>query len=235
MKYFSRQYLFLLIGIVFFAGCERTLAERRYTEIVMEPDAAPNTAIKDPQDFLSRMPQDDIHAAFAGANGSNVPANMQTNDPVLQEQLNASVARLPLVWKTPSSWSETKGSGMRLATFNSKDKSTETTIISLGGSAGGIAANVSRWMQQINLEVPAQGLESFIQEQERSKTASGLAYTLIDFTHLQEKATSDAPSMIAVVMEADGAQIFVKMTGSKQAVLQNRKDFMNLVSSLKVN
>lgn len=241
MKNFSRFSLLSLItaqliSMTALSGCEKPLAAHQYTEIIVEPPTPSNSSRNDSHDVFSQMPQDKIHAPFMG--GDSIPVDMQTTDPVLQEQLNASVARLPLIWQTPAGWAETKGSGMRLATFHNTDKKNpvEATIISLGGSAGGMNANVSRWMQQINLEVPAaQELDEFIKQQERLKTAADLPYILIDFTRLQDKKNSDVPSMMAAVVEVEGAQIFVKMTGTQQAVLQNRKTFMDLVRSLQIN
>ncbi|OGX30922.1 MAG: hypothetical protein A2787_01135 [Omnitrophica WOR_2 bacterium RIFCSPHIGHO2_01_FULL_48_9] len=244
-------------------GCERPIAERHYTEIfvdaekkamrrsndfsrmpqddihakIMSPDASDSQAM--PQDDIHSklMPQDEIHAGLKAQNmpGADMMGGMQ--DPALQQQINASADQTPLTWETPQEWIEKKGSGLRLATFSGTDPKAmvEVTIISLGGSAGGMIANVTRWMQQIQIDVPAKSdLENFISRQEKFSTTSDLPAQLIDFTQLQGNAGPDVPSMIAAIVERGDTQIFVKMTGSKQAVLQNRDRLKALAKSIKV-
>lgn len=187
------------------------------------------------------MPQDDIHKGIMPNSGMPAGMGMDMNNmqnAALNDQLNASVDRTPLAWKAPSGWTEIKGSGMRMATFKNADQDNpvEVTIVSLGGQAGGLEPNVTRWMRQINIDVPgAEQLDAFIKGQEKIKTDSGLPAMFVDLTQLQKDAQPNAPSLVAVVIERDNAQIFVKMTGSKQAVLANLKTFRSLVSSIKVN
>ena len=236
------------------AGCERPIAERRYTEIFVDAEKQ----VKGPSSDLSGMPQDDIHSKLipqddihsksmpqddihAGVIAQTMPGmsnmNSAMQDPALLQQINASADQTPLAWETPAGWVEKKGSGLRLATFSGTDPNAvvEATIISLGGSAGGMVPNVTRWMQQIQIEVPATpDLESFINRQEKFPTSSNLPVQMFDFTQLQDKAGPDVPSMIAAVVERGGTQIFVKMTGSKQAVLKNREQLKNLAKSIRV-
>ncbi len=208
------------------AGCEKEPLKRHYTEVFIDAqkqERANNDA--DPHASLQQMmPQDEIHA------------NLNMRDMGLQQGLDASVVKTPLSWETPKEWAEKTGSGMRLATFVSLDEKhpVETTIISLGGEAGGDAANVTRWMRQIQIEVPpAEELEDFISRQERLTSVSNLPVLMVDLTSFQNQP--DSPSMIAAIIEREGATIFVKMNGSRQAVLENRGRFKALVQSIKVN
>ena len=77
-------------------------------------------------------------------------------------------------------------------------------------------------------------LDSFIQSQEKFTTAKGMQVILIDITQLQKDASEDAPAMIAAVIENDGAQIFVKMTGTRQAVKKSRDTLKSFVKSIRV-
>ena len=239
----SRLFLSGLILSILFLGCERQVAVRQYTEIFVDADRK----ILPPQGFSSEMPQDDIHAGLmpqddihAGLmpqGGSNADPMMPMVDAQMQQQINASVDRTPLVWETPKEWVEKKGSGLRLATFRGTDPEAmvEVTIVSLGGSAGGTRANVSRWMQQIGLRVPeAQELDNFVGQQEQFSTTSNLSVTMIDLTQLQNTEAESAPSMIAAVINREDTQVFVKMTGEKQAVLQNRDTFKKFVKSIRL-
>jgi len=71
--------------------------------------------------------------------------------PFIKEQPSDS----SLSWEVPQGWFEEKGSGMRLVTFRAQNGTVECSIISLGGQAGGLQSNVTRWMGQINIDVPA--------------------------------------------------------------------------------
>ena len=212
-------------------GCEQRVTGRQYTEVFVDAEKQAVSRSADfpempqddihsklmPQDDIpsEMMPQDDIHA---GMNAQNIPgmSNMSggMQDPALQQQINASADQTPLSWETPAGWVEKKGGGLRLATFSGTDPKAmvEATIISLGGSAGGMMANVTRWMQQIQIDIPAKpDLESFINRQEKFSTSSNLPGQLIDLTQLQGNASPDAPSMIAAIVEPGDTPISVKM------------------------
>ena len=250
------QGLFFLCGIVLCVtlfGCDKPVAQRHYTEVFgdVQKKAAPAAgrmlsgmpqddihAGLMPQDDVHAglMPNDDVHAGLSDPNKQDMPPMMQgMNDPALQQQINASADQTPLEWETPKGWSEKRGSGLRLATLASMDPKTETSIVSLGGSAGGMSANVARWIQQLKIPVPdAKELDSFIQRQEKFSTAKGMPLTLIDLTQMQNDSPPDAPSMIAVIIEKGDSQIFVKMTGAKQAVLDSRETFKNFAKSIRL-
>ncbi len=186
------------------------------------------------------IPDDDIHASLRkgqkGASGA-MPM-MGAVDAQTQKMLEASVARPPLSWATPPGWQETPGSGMRLVNFTSADKDNpaECTIISLGGQAGGLESNVVRWMKQVNIAVPqAPAMEQFLAAQKKVKTRDGFDATIIDLTQLQSKDDLASPSMVATIITLPDMTVFVKMTGSRGAVLKNRDQFQALCESLKLN
>ena len=186
------------------------------------------------------IPDDDIHASLRKGQGEASGAMPMTGavDQQTREMLEASVARPPLSWTTPQGWQETPGSGMRLVSFVSADKENpvECTIISLGGQAGGLESNAARWMKQINIDVPAQTeLEKFLAAQKKIKTQDGFDATIIDLTQLQPKDDLKSPSMAATIITLPDMTVFVKMTGIRGAVIQNRDQFEALCESLKLN
>jgi hypothetical protein len=158
------------------------------------------------------------------------PVDAQT-----QAALNASVAKVPLTWKTPEGWSEEPGGGMRVATFRAQDDAggIECSIVSLGGAAGSVQSNVVRWMKQVNVNVPPQDqMEEFLAKQELVKTEGGFDITVIDLTGFAQDGSS--PSMIASIAELPESTIFVKMTGAKKSLVENRGKFKALCTSLNV-
>lgn len=250
----------LLSGALAGGGCDRRSGKRTYHEIVQsapQPQARPMIPISGEMDvssipnddvhaFLRKgqdaaaIPGDDIHASLREGQGGGSGAMPMTGavDSQTQKMLEASVARLPLSWTTPRGWQETPGGGMRLVNFTSADKDSpaECTIISLAGQAGGFESNVTRWMQQVHIDVPAQAeLEKFLAAQKKIKTKDGFDATIIDLTQLQPKDDLETPSMVATIIVLPEMTVFVKMTGSRGAVVKNKDKFEALCASLKLN
>ena len=218
-------------------GCEQPLPKRHYTEVFIESESKSSLPMNRHHALLQMMPKDDIHANL-NLDKMDMESMDDMGDMSVQKGLDQSADKTPLRWIAPEGWLERRGSGMRVATFKNADQQNpiEVTIVALGGNAGGIAANVVRWMQQINLETPdAVDLATFIKSQENLTTAAGLTATMVDLTEWQAKASSDTPSMIAAIIDRGSSQIFIKMTGDKKAVIQNRDAFKSLVQSIGVN
>ncbi len=213
------QYIF---GIFFccvalvLTSCEKSDGKRHYTEMTI---SAPNTmmAQNDPHAFMRGMampPMADAPMAGAGP----------------QEKSDIS-------WVVPEGWEQKSASGMRLATFSAGDAGDpiDCSIVSLGGAAGGLEANVVRWMGQINLEVPPENeLKEFLQTAEQFQSDGELSITLIDFTLLQESLPANTASMMAAIVATEAKTYFVKAAGSKAAIVDNRTAFKELCKSLKL-
>lgn len=143
-------------------------------------------------------------------------------------------AAAPVSWNVPKGWIEEKGSGFRLISFKSMNAAApiDASIVTFPGQAGGLAANVERWMQQIELPIP-DDLNRFITEQPRLKTDTGLEVIFFDFSTLQAAADNAAQSMLAAILELPQEVIFIKLTGAKSAVIEHRAAFKELLHSLK--
>jgi len=162
---------------------------------------------------------------------SSLQIPFMRGDQRMQEILDASVARPSLSWETPGGWSEEKGSGMRLVTFRDSNSLIECSIISLGGQAGGLQSNVSRWMNQISVNVPDKDqFKELLSRQIVLKTKGGFSITVIDLSEFTQD--QQLPSMIGAIAELEDKTIFVKMTGSRDDVVANREQFTSLCRSL---
>ncbi len=132
-----------------------------------------------------------------------------------------------ITWSVPAGWTQQGASQMRLATLRLADdpQAFDCSIVSLPGGAGGLEANLKRWMAQINLDVPDEQLAQFI------KNSSDYVF---DFSLLQVNADPSAKSMIAAMIDLQGATIFVKLTGSMAAVSKNKESFLELSKSVRL-
>ena len=145
----------------------------------------------------------------------------------------AAAAPAPLVWQTPPAWQELPGDGIRLAAFRYEqgDRRVETTVVMLGGIAGGVEANVVRWLDQIGLQLTGDELAQFLAGGEQIVTGDGMPLTMYDFTRL---ASTGGDSILAAVGPVGEQTLFVKMSGHESLVAAARTDFMSLVESLGV-
>jgi hypothetical protein len=137
-------------------------------------------------------------------------------------------------WAAPDGWKEEAGGGMRLATFHllSDPKAIDCSIVSLGGMAGGLEANLRRWMGQIGVQATPDELTNLISSAPSTKIKTGQEGKVFDFTSIQSRAKSTDKSMIVVMVEMDQATLFVKMAGTVDTVRKNKDDFFKLVSSV---
>ena len=144
---------------------------------------------------------------------------------------------ISLIWKSPKGWVESKGEGMRIVTFKTDDKDPiECSIVSLGGMAGGLEANLIRWMKQINLnDISQDKVTDFMEHYEDLTNNNNLEIKIFDFTKLQEDKEWTAPSMIAGLVSVNDQTVFIKMTGTKSAVSKNLPSFKELLQSIQTN
>ncbi len=131
-----------------------------------------------------------------------------------------------LVWDVPPGWEEGESSAMRLASFRlaHDPEAIDVSIVVLPQDAGGLEANLKRWMGQIGLDVSQQQLEDFIAACQRN---------VFDFSLLQTSGAEQDKSMIVAMKEWQENTVFVKMTGTKDILAKQKSAFLRLVESVR--
>ena len=147
---------------------------------------------------------------------------------VTVEAPDASVpSKNNLTWKAPQGWVEEPGKGLRLVTFHdaANPKDIDVSIVPLGGSmAGGLEANLKRWLGQINVQVSDAQLQDLIRSSKDN---------VFDLSQLQKGLDPSSKSMMAAMISLPDTTVFVKMAGSIDAVTRHREKFKELVRSLR--
>ena len=171
---------------------------------------------------LKQGSADNPHAGMGGA----MPMMLPTANSVVQGKLT---------WQLPQGWQEQPAGGMRLATFHLASDPTkmDCSIVSLVGMAGGLEANLSRWIGQIGLNPSPENLQQLISSNQSFKIQSGQDVKVYDFTSLQKNALASDKSMMAAIISMGEVSVFVKMTGSIGTISQNRNGFLELVKSIR--
>lgn len=141
-------------------------------------------------------------------------------------------------WDAPQGWTEDKtASSMRLATFKitSNGKEAECTMIPLQGDAGGLEANISRWMEQlrsVGTQFPADVTEKKLLEKAEKFTNKGnLPTVIVDFTTVTSKPTDK--SFLVSVVSVQGSSVFIKFMGEKSQLIENKDKFKALCQSFR--
>ena len=146
-------------------------------------------------------------------------------------------AQVQFQWDAPRGWNETRtATGMRLASFSvkSQDGESRCTIIPLKGAAGGIRANVIRWLGQINAKMKpgSDGFEKFLTGGEEFRTEGDFSAVLYDFTGLT-RGPEDQSILVTIITFRDSS-IFIKMTGKKAQLVKNKNKFKSLSQSFRL-
>ena len=139
-----------------------------------------------------------------------------------------------LAWGTPDGWKQEAGTHMRIVTFHPviDPGAVDCYIIALGGPAGGLEANLERWMGQLGLPASDDNVKQLIISAQDSKTKDGLPAKVFDFTALQSQGSPSDKSMMVAMISLDQTTVFVKMTGTIETVKQNKDNFLKLIGSI---
>ncbi|MFT5131473.1 MAG: hypothetical protein ACI8W8_005109, partial [Rhodothermales bacterium] len=135
-----------------------------------------------------------------------------------------------IAWVLPEGWSEEAGSGMRMATITPAEEGGECSIVSLAGEAGGISANITRWLEQIEVTMSEEKVLAFLETQDVLESQDGHAVMLIDMTG-QVKGP-DADAMIVGIARFGEKTIFLKLTGTAGYLNGQKASFKALCESL---
>lgn len=144
-----------------------------------------------------------------------------------------------LKWHLPENWSEAPGGGMRLASFSPPawEGLGQGSVILLGGDAGGLEANLRRWMQQIKLQPPDEtAFQAFLAGLAPKTTRGGFPCVLVDFGALLDPAADPStPSMLAAAVTLQDQTAFFKLTGPADKLAAQRASFEQFCLSVEAS
>ena len=143
-----------------------------------------------------------------------------------------------LNFKIPKDWvSRSPESPMRTAQYSIKDqkkeKSCEVLFFYFGNNnAGGIKANVLRWLYQFK-EDPQNLNPIIVQDKINDVNVTYVsAYgTYLKGLPLREKTPVDNCQLFGAIIEGHLGTVFIKATGDKNVILNNRNKFKEMIKS----
>lgn len=217
----------ICVFTLFLTGCEQKPQESHYKEVIIQAGQVSAPSV--------------LAAPTIPAEGTMPPDKAMPADPHAGLDMSA-MAGLPdmpatqnfLTWTLPEGWKEEPGKHMRMASFYSMayPKAIDCYIIALAGPAGGLDANLERWLGQIGLKVSDDNLRKLSSSAQALKTKDGLDVKVFDFTLLQSHGNLSDNSMVVAMIPLEQTTVFVKMTGTVRSVKQNKENFLKLLGSI---
>lgn len=165
-----------------------------------------------------------------GSASSGMPPFMQGHPAIGGHPLMGGDTQPPaddrLHYQKPAGWEELTNPGpvvLKKFRAGSGDQAAEVSITPLGGTAGGLLANVNRWRAQIGLAPVAQAqVDRELQQIEVEDKAS----PYVDLVGPKLR-------MVTVIISRGEVTWFVKMFGPKDAVAEQKPAFEAFVKSLR--
>ena len=198
-----------LLGIIIFTGCGDDRNVIRDQRVVTSPAGAPSAA--------SQM-----------STGERFGFR-QTIDTTASDQQ-------PYIWDAPASWVMMPSAPLRPANFVAgEDGSIEIYLSVLGGTGGGIPANVNRWRNQLSL--------SDLEDHEIITLPKiqmlGQDAVLIDFegqfSGMAENVSVENARMLGAMLLDEDNAVFVKLVGPSTEVATEYENFLEFVHSIERN
>jgi len=166
------------------------------------------------------------------------PQERHYKEIIIEPEAAAPAAGIPvaspgLSWDLPQGWKQIPADGMRLASFQLlvHPQSFDCYILALPGAAGGMEANLKRWLGQLGLTSSDADINKLLATSQVFKTRDGVDAKVFDFTVLYQQDTDK--SMLAAIINLGDTTVFVKMTGAGVVLRQNKDDFLKLIGSLR--
>lgn len=199
-------------------GCEES-KPRSYSEVVFKPLA----------------PAMGAGPMMGGAMGGMPPGMM-----------NTSPVDIKVTWVLPESWLvKDSASAMRIGSFAASDPAfanmgeadphaVDVSVVQLGGDAGGLKANIARWMGQVGLKATPEEMDEFIKAAAHFKTKTGQDGMYVDLTDKLSGDMTQSKTIFGAVVQTADYTVFVKGMGEISKVVAQKPIIMTFCKSLMI-
>jgi hypothetical protein len=135
-----------------------------------------------------------------------------------------------LKYTLPDGWKEKNLTQLRVASFEISEngKTADVSVIPLGGSAGGDAANVNRWRSQVGQPPLA---ETELKKTAESVPVSSQPADLYDVAGT-DPGSGDDERIIGAILHTEDSTWYFKMTGDSGLVEKNKPAFLAFLRSV---
>jgi hypothetical protein len=184
-------------------------------------------------------------AGLAGCQGDE-PQPRRYREIALKSKNGPVQAEAPirLSWTLPDGWvDQPEGDPLRLAGFWAPDPAlahtgemdplaVDVSLVQLAGDAGGLDANVVRWLGQI--KIPASYAEQAIAAAAPVQAATGQRGIVVDFTEMLSGDLTESRSIVGAIIQGDGYTVFVKAMGDKDRLVKIKPQLLEFCAKLNI-
>jgi hypothetical protein len=209
----------LLLALGLLAGCESD-QPREYTEVAFKPLAAEGP--------MGGMP------GMSGMGGAGMPP------------MTAPPADIKVTWTLPEGWvPKDSANAMRIGSFAAMDpelahtgeidpNAVDVSVVNLGGTAGGLEANIRRWMGQVGLKASDEEMAEFVKKAPRFQTATGQTGLIIDLTGMLSGDMTQNKTIYGAIVQTEEYTVFVKAMGESARVNKQKARIAGFCKSLRI-
>lgn len=159
---------------------------------------------------------------------------------------NASPVDIKVTWELPSGWLvKDSANAMRVGSFAVPDSqfmdmgepdpgALDVSVVQLGGDAGGLEANIRRWMGQVGLIANAEELAALIAQAGKFKTRSGQEGMYVDFTDRLSGDMTQNKSIFGAIVSTSEYTVFVKAMGERERLNRAKDQLKAFCQSLSI-
>jgi hypothetical protein len=187
-------------------------------------------------------------AAFVLAACNRQPEPRRYVEIAFREKGAALAVQAPirLNWSLPEGWVEQAGGDpMRTAGFLAPDpelahtgemdpKAVDISLVQLAGDAGGLQANVTRWLGQVKVIATPGQVKSLIEKAERISASTGQEGIIVDFTGMLSGDLTEDRSIVGVIVQGEGYTVFLKGMGDRDRLMRIKPQILAFAKSLSI-
>tara|TARA_R110002126_G_scaffold86474_10_gene208739 strand:- start:770 stop:1978 length:1209 start_codon:yes stop_codon:yes gene_type:complete len=165
------------------------------------------------------------------------PGQRFGNDPVTTagNPSTANTVQRPEFW-APETWTEVDPVEFRDLNFEvTRDPAAKAWLTVMGGSGGGLLANVNRWRGEVGLE-PATEADlmnlAMIPIEPGLVAGDTIPFLVLDGDYSGSAGQIQGARSLAAIVSASGASLFVKMVGPKATVEAEQENFVKFTQEI---
>ena len=146
-----------------------------------------------------------------------------------------ATAATNFTWEAPEGWTQAGAKPMREVTFvMGEEAETEVYIAVLSGMAGGVEANINRWCSQMDQDPLSAEQIAALPTVSVLGSPAPMVEVVGSFTGMSGPKNENY-MLLGAISELPAQTVFIKMTGPKEMVEQEREHFVAFCESLSLN
>jgi hypothetical protein len=144
----------------------------------------------------------------------------------------------------PDGWvAQPEGDPLRMAGFWAPDpdlahtgeadpRAVDVSVVQLEGDAGGLEANVTRWLGQI--KIPAAFADQALAGATPVRAATGQTGILVDLTGMLSGDLTQSQSILGIILQTNGHTVFVKAMGERRRLVKIKPQLLEFCRGLSI-